>query len=94
MFPKVKIPSDCMRAMCEADSGCVPKGCDKDIHGRYGCGYFRLNIYHYKQCYQPGKENDQDEEEAWLTCAKNYECSQECLRVIQFSSTYVDIKNF
>ncbi|MCP9265704.1 Ilys-4 [Dirofilaria immitis] len=32
------------------------------------------------QCYQPGKENDQDEEEAWLTCAKNYECSQECLR--------------
>ncbi|VDK27885.1 unnamed protein product [Gongylonema pulchrum] len=34
--------------MCEADSGCVPKGCEEDIHGRYGCGYFRLNIYHYK----------------------------------------------
>ncbi|KAK6110859.1 Destabilase family protein [Brugia pahangi] len=80
MFPQVEFPSDCMRAMCEADSGCVPKGCDEDIHGRYGCGYFRLNIYHYKQCYQPGKEDDQDEEEAWLTCAENYECSQECLR--------------
>lgn len=44
----MEFPSDCMRAMCEADSGCVPKGCDEDIHGRYGCGYFRLNIYHYK----------------------------------------------
>uniref|UniRef100_A0A0M3ILG9 lysozyme n=1 Tax=Ascaris lumbricoides TaxID=6252 RepID=A0A0M3ILG9_ASCLU len=81
MFPQVEFTNDCMRAMCEADSGCVPKGCSEDMYGRLGCGYFRLNIYQYKQCYQPGREDDQDEDEAWIACAENYECSQECLRV-------------
>lgn len=35
----------------------------------------------FQQCYQPGKEDEQDEEEAWMACAEDYECSQECLKV-------------
>lgn len=44
----VEFTNDCLRAMCEADSGCVPKGCSRDTHGRLGCGYFRINIYQFK----------------------------------------------
>ncbi|VDM95965.1 unnamed protein product [Thelazia callipaeda] len=80
-FLKFSVESlnDCMQAIWEADYGCVQKSCNKDIHGRYGCGYFQLNIYHYKLCYQPGKKEDQDEEEAWPECAENFKCSQEFL---------------
>ncbi|VDK67406.1 unnamed protein product [Anisakis simplex] len=80
----VEFDDDCMRAMCETDSGCVPKGCSRDIYGRLGCGYFRLNIYQYKQCYQPGRLDDQDEDEAWIACSEDYQCSQQCLRVCIF----------
>jgi hypothetical protein len=34
-----------------------------------------------QQCYQPGKEPDEEEEEAWMRCAEDFECSQACLRV-------------
>ncbi|MFH4977093.1 hypothetical protein AB6A40_003802 [Gnathostoma spinigerum] len=79
-FPQVKIKRECLLAMCKADSGCMKKGCSIDTHGRHGCGYFRLNIYHYKQCYQPGKREGQDEDEAWIACAESYECSKLCIR--------------
>ncbi|VDM62220.1 unnamed protein product [Angiostrongylus costaricensis] len=68
--------------MCDADSGCVPKGCSVDQNNRIGCGYFRLNIYQFRQCYQPGKQEDEDEEVAWIKCAENYTCSAECIRVL------------
>ncbi|KAK6014463.1 Destabilase, partial [Ostertagia ostertagi] len=68
--------------MCDADSGCVPKGCSIDQNNRIGCGYFRLNIYQFRQCYQPGKKEDEDEEVAWINCAEDYGCSSECIRVL------------
>lgn len=37
-----------MKAMCIADSTCVQKGCSRDVFGRLGCGYFRMNIWQFK----------------------------------------------
>uniref|UniRef100_A0A914VXS9 lysozyme n=1 Tax=Plectus sambesii TaxID=2011161 RepID=A0A914VXS9_9BILA len=50
MFPQVEFRDECMKAMCEEDSGCLPEGCTPDSAGRLGCGYFKLNIYQYKVC--------------------------------------------
>lgn len=44
----VEFDSDCMKAMCIADSGCVQKGCARDVFGRMGCGFFRMNIWQFK----------------------------------------------
>ncbi|KAK6747263.1 hypothetical protein RB195_000460 [Necator americanus] len=82
MFDRVDSENACLLAMCDADSGCVPKGCSIDQNKRIGCGYFRLNIYQFKQCYQPGKKEDEDEEIAWINCAEDYHCSAECIRVL------------
>ncbi|KAK6022228.1 hypothetical protein OSTOST_12084 [Ostertagia ostertagi] len=60
MFDRVDSENACLLAMCDADSGCVPKGCSIDQNNRIGCGYFRLNIYQFRQQHQPcevrGKE--------------------------------------
>ncbi|EYB95011.1 hypothetical protein Y032_0164g3515 [Ancylostoma ceylanicum] len=82
MFDRVESENACLLAMCDADSGCVPKGCSIDQNNRIGCGYFRLNIYQFRQCYQPGKKEDEDEEIAWINCAEDYHCSAECIRVL------------
>ncbi|KAK5970313.1 Invertebrate LYSozyme [Trichostrongylus colubriformis] len=82
MFDRVDSENACLLAMCDADSGCVPKGCSIDQNNRIGCGYFRLNIYQFRQCYQPGKKEDEDEEVAWINCAEDYGCSSECIRVL------------
>ncbi|PAV76553.1 hypothetical protein WR25_05643 [Diploscapter pachys] len=66
--------------MCHIDSGCVPLGCSVDQYDRIGCGYFRMNIYQFRQCYQPGKGEDEDENEAWIRCAEDYECSMQCIK--------------
>jgi hypothetical protein len=44
----VEFDSDCMKAMCMADSGCVQEGCARDAFDRLGCGYFRMNIWQFK----------------------------------------------
>jgi hypothetical protein len=44
----VQFNDQCMKAICEVDSGCLPEGCSQDSSSRVGCGYFRLNIYQYK----------------------------------------------
>uniref|UniRef100_A0A1I7Y9J8 lysozyme n=1 Tax=Steinernema glaseri TaxID=37863 RepID=A0A1I7Y9J8_9BILA len=80
LFPQVEFDNECLRAMCIVDSGCRPKGCSDDANGRVGCGYFRLNMYQYKQCYQPGKRIEDDSEAAWLRCAEDYECSSQCIK--------------
>lgn len=48
MSISVAFDSDCMKAMCIADSGCVRTGCARDIFNRLGCGYFRMNIWQFK----------------------------------------------
>ncbi|VDP41863.1 unnamed protein product [Heligmosomoides polygyrus] len=102
MFDRVDSENACLLAMCDADSGCVPKGCSIDQNNRIGCGYFRLNIYQFResdihilqsvfafqQCYQPGKKEDEDEEEAWINCAEDYGCSSECIRVRRETVVY------
>ncbi|CAI4227772.1 unnamed protein product [Auanema sp. JU1783] len=82
MFEKVESENACLLAMCDADSGCVPKGCSIDQNERIGCGYFRLNIYQFRQCYQPGRQDDEDEETAWIKCSEDYECSAQCIKTI------------
>ncbi|KAK0398233.1 hypothetical protein QR680_002486 [Steinernema hermaphroditum] len=82
LFPQVEFDNECLRAMCVVDSGCQSKGCSNDANGRLGCGYFRLNMYQYKQCYQPGKQIDEDSETAWLRCAEDYECSSQCIKTL------------
>uniref|UniRef100_A0A1I7XSE7 lysozyme n=1 Tax=Heterorhabditis bacteriophora TaxID=37862 RepID=A0A1I7XSE7_HETBA len=82
MFDRVESENACLLAMCDADSGCVPKGCSIDQFDRIGCGYFRLNIYQFRQCYQPGKKEDEDEDIAWINCAEDYECSAQCIRTL------------
>jgi len=49
-----------MKAMCLADSGCIQKGCSRDVFDRLGCGYFRMNIWQFKQCYEPGRQIGED----------------------------------
>ncbi|CAD6193529.1 unnamed protein product [Caenorhabditis auriculariae] len=82
MFDRVQTESACLMAMCEADSGCVPIGCSIDHFDRIGCGYFRLNIYQFRQCYQPGMKDVDDEESAWIRCAEDYECSSQCIKTL------------
>ncbi|GMT23406.1 hypothetical protein PFISCL1PPCAC_14703, partial [Pristionchus fissidentatus] len=84
MYESVESDDLCLRAMCEVDSGCVPHGCDKDSNGRIGCGYFRLNIQQFRQCYQPGKKEDEEEELAWINCSQDYECSASCIKTLGF----------
>nr|pir hypothetical protein C55F2.2 - Caenorhabditis elegans [Caenorhabditis elegans] len=81
MFDKVEDDHPCLLAMCDQDSGCVPLGCSVDQFDRIGCGYFRLNIYQFQQCYQPGKKDEDTENEAWMNCAQDYQCSASCIRV-------------
>ncbi|CAB3409822.1 unnamed protein product [Caenorhabditis bovis] len=82
MFDKVEDDNACLLAMCDQDSGCVPIGCSIDQFDRIGCGYFRLNIYQYQQCYQPGKKDEESEEDAWMNCAQDYHCSAQCIKTL------------
>lgn len=82
MFDKVEDDHPCLLAMCDQDSGCVPLGCSVDQFDRIGCGYFRLNIYQFQQCYQPGKKDEDTENEAWMNCAQDYQCSASCIRTL------------
>uniref|UniRef100_A0A7E4ZT56 lysozyme n=1 Tax=Panagrellus redivivus TaxID=6233 RepID=A0A7E4ZT56_PANRE len=81
-FDNIEFDSDCMKAMCYADSECEQKGCSRDYNGRMGCGFFRMNIYQFKQCYEPGREIGEDSEDAWMRCSENYECSSKCIKMI------------
>ncbi|PAV62680.1 hypothetical protein WR25_20411 [Diploscapter pachys] len=83
-FFAVDSEQNCFLSMCHIDSGCVPLGCSIDQYDRIGCGYFRMNIYQFRQCYQPGKGEDEDENEAWIRCAEDYECSMQCIKVSIF----------
>ncbi|KAF8370392.1 ilys-4 [Pristionchus pacificus] len=84
LYERVNTEPGCLRSMCQIDSGCVPHGCDLDVHGRIGCGYFRLNIQQFRQCYQPGKKEDEEEELAWINCSMDYECSSNCIKTLGF----------
>lgn len=72
----------CLKAMCLADSGCIQKGCAEDIFGRLGCGYFRMNIWQFKQCYEPGRQIGEDSETAWVRCSEDYECASKCIKQV------------
>ncbi|KAI6206670.1 Destabilase family-containing protein [Aphelenchoides besseyi] len=76
----IAFDSDCMKAMCIADSGCVRTGCATDVFGRLGCGFFRMNIWQFKQCYEPGRRIGEDSEDAWIRCAEDYECASNCIK--------------
>ncbi|CAD5218229.1 unnamed protein product [Bursaphelenchus okinawaensis] len=69
-----------MKAMCIADSGCHQTGCATDAFGRVGCGFFRMNIWQFKQCYEPGRLIGEESEEAWMKCAENFECASNCIK--------------
>ncbi|KAF1758366.1 hypothetical protein GCK72_014824 [Caenorhabditis remanei] len=34
------------------------------------------------QCYQPGKKDEDTENEAWMNCAQDYQCSASCIRTL------------
>uniref|UniRef100_A0A914DMA2 lysozyme n=1 Tax=Acrobeloides nanus TaxID=290746 RepID=A0A914DMA2_9BILA len=79
----IEFDSDCMKAMCDVDSeGCVQKGCARDAFGRLGCGYFRMNIWQFKQCYEPGRIIGEDTEDAWVRCSEDYECASKCIKQV------------
>uniref|UniRef100_A0AC35U8P2 Lysozyme n=1 Tax=Rhabditophanes sp. KR3021 TaxID=114890 RepID=A0AC35U8P2_9BILA len=79
---QIEFKNECIKAMCIADSGCVQTGCSIDIHGRQGCGYFRMNVWQFKQCYQPGREIGEDSEVAWVRCAEDYDCASNCIKQV------------
>ncbi|CAI5447456.1 unnamed protein product [Caenorhabditis angaria] len=81
MFGRINETSPCLIAMCYEDSDCVPVGCDVDVYGRIGCGYFRLNKYQYQQCYMPDR-GELSEEDGWMRCAHSYECSATCIKTV------------
>uniref|UniRef100_A0AC34Q9C2 Lysozyme n=1 Tax=Panagrolaimus sp. JU765 TaxID=591449 RepID=A0AC34Q9C2_9BILA len=81
-FDEIEFDSDCMKAMCQADSECIQKGCARDDFGRLGCGYFRMNIWQFKQCYEPGRDIGEDSEDAWIRCSESYECASKCIKMI------------
>ena len=65
-----------MKAMCEADSGCLPEGCVPDGAGRIGCGYFRLNIYQYKvSIWRSSAHRKLD---SWCTCSNAISRANSC----------------
>ncbi|KAI3411912.1 hypothetical protein GPALN_001970 [Globodera pallida] len=68
-----------MKAMCMADSECEQQGCAEDTFGRLGCGFFRMNIWQYKQCYEPGRRIGEPSETAWIRCSEDYECASKCI---------------
>uniref|UniRef100_A0A914KHA8 lysozyme n=4 Tax=Meloidogyne TaxID=189290 RepID=A0A914KHA8_MELIC len=86
IFHQIEIGSDCMKAMCLADSGCIQKGCSRDVFDRLGCGYFRMNIWQFKQCYEPGRQIGEDSESAWIRCSEDYECASKC--IVQVASRF------
>uniref|UniRef100_A0A915EA99 lysozyme n=1 Tax=Ditylenchus dipsaci TaxID=166011 RepID=A0A915EA99_9BILA len=81
-FDNIEFDSDCMKAMCHADSTCVQKGCARDFFGRMGCGYFRMNIWQFKQCYEPGRQIGEESGTAWIRCSENYECASKCIKQV------------
>ncbi|KAL7078544.1 hypothetical protein ACQ4LE_002104 [Meloidogyne hapla] len=86
IFHQIEIGSDCMKAMCLADSGCIQKGCSRDVFDRLGCGYFRMNIWQFKQCYEPGRQIGEESESAWIRCSEDYECASKC--IVQVASRF------
>lgn len=70
-----------MKAMCMADSGCTKNGCTTDQFGRLGCGFFRMNVFQFRQCYEPGRLIGEDTEAAWLRCAEDFACASDCIKV-------------
>uniref|UniRef100_A0A0N5A745 lysozyme n=1 Tax=Parastrongyloides trichosuri TaxID=131310 RepID=A0A0N5A745_PARTI len=75
----IEFKNECLKAMCKADSGCQQQGCARDIHQRLGCGYFRMNIFQYKQCFQPGRKIGEEVESAWIRCSEDYDCASNCI---------------
>uniref|UniRef100_A0A0K0FNF1 lysozyme n=1 Tax=Strongyloides venezuelensis TaxID=75913 RepID=A0A0K0FNF1_STRVS len=70
---------DCLKCICEAESGCKPIGCRMDV-GSLSCGYYQIKLPYYIDCGKPEKKSNEDIQTAWKRCSDNYSCATKCVK--------------
>ncbi|KAF8358876.1 ilys-5 [Pristionchus pacificus] len=73
------LATDCLKCICNKESGCKPVGCHMDV-GSLSCGYYQIKSPYYQDCGQPGKKAGEDTDTAWKRCADDYNCSSGCVQ--------------
>ncbi|KAI6183063.1 Lysozyme [Aphelenchoides bicaudatus] len=70
---------NCISCICQIESNCKPLECRMD-QGSLSCGYFQIKKAYYIDCYTPGRTSGESVDDAWKRCAKDYNCSVECVK--------------
>ncbi|XP_022343938.1 lysozyme 2 [Crassostrea virginica] len=65
------ISDQCLRCICEVESGCRAIGCHWDVYSN-SCGYFQIKQGYWTDCGSPGHSME--------SCADNYNCASGCVR--------------
>ncbi|KAK0401663.1 hypothetical protein QR680_015903 [Steinernema hermaphroditum] len=78
LFVAVVVSKDCLRCICEVESGCRAIGCNRD-KGSDSCGYYQIKLPYYIDCGTPGKQPGESNETAWRRCANDYNCATQCV---------------
>ncbi|KAF8373840.1 ilys-2, partial [Pristionchus pacificus] len=73
------LATDCLKCICNKESGCKPIGCNMDV-GSLSCGYYQIKSPYYQDCGQPGKKSGESTDTAWKRCADDYNCSSGCVQ--------------
>ncbi|GMS84337.1 hypothetical protein PENTCL1PPCAC_6512, partial [Pristionchus entomophagus] len=73
------LATDCLKCICNKESGCKPIGCVMDV-GSLSCGYYQIKSPYYQDCGQPGKKAGDTLDTAWKRCADDYNCSTGCVQ--------------
>jgi len=83
--PYQPIEQDCLKCLCQADSGCTNANCMEEPT-RYGggkaCGWYKINYNYYTGgCSQYGRQRDEPKEEAHERCASEKDCAEICINL-------------
>ncbi|KAK0411878.1 hypothetical protein QR680_005895 [Steinernema hermaphroditum] len=70
---------DCLRCICEVESGCKPLDCKMDA-GSLSCGYYQIKLPYYQDCGTPDKKPGESVQTAWKRCSKDYNCATKCVQ--------------
>ncbi|GMR45636.1 hypothetical protein PMAYCL1PPCAC_15831 [Pristionchus mayeri] len=73
------LATDCLKCICNKESGCKPVGCNMDV-GSLSCGYYQIKQPYYQDCGEPGKKPGDSLDTAWKRCADDYNCSSGCVQ--------------
>ncbi|CAJ0601935.1 unnamed protein product [Cylicocyclus nassatus] len=70
---------DCLKCICNRESGCAPVGCNMDM-GSLACGFYQMCLPYYEDCGTPGRGEGEDVTAAWQRCANDYDCATQCVQ--------------